>query len=272
MLTDRGHSIYGIDHKNINDLDVVQADAAVIATPPDTHYPLAMRAMKNGMDVLVEKPMALKTSHACEMTDYALEHGLVLSVDSTFLHTQSAAHLLGHVGHLISYQSVRVAPPMVQAKVNAAWDLIVHDLSIIQRLAGVVVPGVGSVDGSVAQAAIPLPTGGSAFIMASRCWTHKVREIVLHYTHGTYLWTLDGLSLDGKRIITENDEPLRRLVMDFENRCQERSLTGLTDGLHGTEVVGCLERLFPQHSTIDIGPRKLGNGLYRKAPLQHLPM
>ena len=271
VLEERGHFITGIDKHNLDCLEYTRAEAAFIATPPDTHYSLAMRAMKAGMDVLVEKPMALKTSHACAMTDYAKENGVVLSVDSTFLHTDAAKFFLDLGQPLVSYQSIRLAPPMPQAKINAAWDLLVHDISILQRLSGAIVPGVGAVDGSVATAAIPLQSGGSAFMMGSRCWTHKVREIVLHYPKGTFLWKLDGVySPDGWSLVSETQEPLQRLVMDFERRCQERRIEGLTDGTHGAEVVGCLERLFPNHSTIEARPRRVGNGLHRQGAMQPL--
>lgn len=265
-----GHTCVGIDQGD--HFDGSEGEAAIIATPPDTHFPLAMKCMNLGMDVLVEKPMATSVEEAITMTDYALHHGLVLSVDSTFLHTAAADHLLELGGGLLSYQSIRVATTMPQAKINAAWDLIVHDLAILQRLSGVLVPGIGVVDGEVAQAALPLPTGGSAFIMASRAWTRKVREIILFYAHGTYEWTLDGLSMDGKCIVTETEEPLRRLVKDFVDRCLDRSMTGLTDGLHGTEVVGCLERLFSNNSSFQPGKGKMGNGLHRWGAVQHLPV
>lgn len=268
-----GHTIvHKIDRSNIDDIDHVRADAAIIATPPNTHYSLAMRAMRNGLDVLVEKPMALSLKDAVAMTDYAMEEGLVLSVDSTFLHTASAEFLLDLGGSLLSYQSVRLAPPMPQAQINAAWDLVVHDIAILHRLSGAIVPGLGSVDGAVAQAALPLQSGGSAFIMASRVWTHKVREIVLHYPSGTYLWTLDGLSKEGKKIVEEKEEPLKRLIRDFEKRCLERQALGLTDGIHGTEVVGCLDRLFPHHTPFQIGQGRMGNGLHRWGTSEHIPV
>jgi predicted dehydrogenase len=55
-------------------------DAVVISTPPPTHEPLVLAAMKAGKHALVEKPMA-STPDACRrMAAAALEAGLVLSV------------------------------------------------------------------------------------------------------------------------------------------------------------------------------------------------
>jgi predicted dehydrogenase len=44
-------------------------EALLIATPPATHYPLAMQALEAGLHVLVEKPMALRVPDAAAMLD-----------------------------------------------------------------------------------------------------------------------------------------------------------------------------------------------------------
>lgn len=265
--------VHLIDRTNEAELEDTDADVAVIATPPDTHYKLAMRAMKIGMDVLVEKPMAMKLSQATEMALYAAENGIVLGVDSTFVHTAAFDFLYSLGQPLISYQSCRLAPPMPQAQINAGWDLVCHDISILNALSGVdkTTKGVGAEDGSVASAAIPLSTGGSAFVFASRAWHTKVREIVLHYPRATYIWDLKGVcTVEGEPIVNETFEPLKKLIMEFEDRVSARAPFGKTDGLHGAEVVGCLERLFPTGSSVGVTERKVGNGLYRPGARQHL--
>ncbi len=272
VLNELGHTITSkIDRHNTQLLGDTEADAAIIATPPDTHYGLAMAAMKMGMDVLVEKPMAMRADHAAKMETYAKANGIVLSVDSTFCHSASFDYLSKLEEPLISYQSIRLAPIMPQAKITAGWDLVVHDLSILHRLNALSRDaGVGVEDGSVAHAAFILHSGGSAFIMASRCWPEKVRAITLHFPSGTYYWTLNNLSKDGDIIVVEREEPLKRLVQDFESRCRGRRLEGITDGLHGAEVVGCLERLFPPHTSIGDRASRMGNGLHRPVPGQHI--
>jgi hypothetical protein len=274
VLSQTGHEIVSlIDSKNEKELDDTDADAAVIATPPDTHYKLIMRCIKLGLDVLVEKPMTMKFNQAVVVAKTAQDNGIVLSVDSTFCHTATFKYLQESGRPLLSYQSIRLAPPMPQAIINAGWDLIVHDLSILKAmgLIGPESPMAGAEDGSVATAGIGLPTGGSAFIFASRAWPTKVREIVLHYPKCTYIWTLDGLkTADGDIVVQEKEEPLKRLIQDFADRCQSRSHHGVTDGLHGAEVVGCLERLFPHYSAIGTKPGKVGNGLHRDYSGEHI--
>ena len=59
----------------IPDLDVV-----IIPTPNDTHFPLAKRAIENGLHVVVDKPFTLTTAQARELSNLAREKQVVLSV------------------------------------------------------------------------------------------------------------------------------------------------------------------------------------------------
>lgn len=270
-IEDCGHSYFGIDQSNVDEFNPDKGDAVIIATPPDTHYFWAMRAMKMGLDVLVEKPMAMLYSQAKAMQDFAEKHLLVLSVDSTFVHTRAFEHLKGLQEPLLSYQSIRLAPPMPQAKITAGWDLIVHDLSIIQGLSSIDHNAIGVEDGPIAQCGLELSSGGTAFIFASRAWPTKERSVTLHFPSGTYLWTLSGVEKIGTgQVAVEGKEPLKRLIEDFALRCTERLLSGVSDGAHGAEVVKCLERLFPAHSSIGMGGRTMGTELPSDQTFQHL--
>ena len=54
--------------------------AAIVATPPSLHAPIAVDLVRRGLHVLVEKPMALTAAQCVEMTAAAGEHGVVLAV------------------------------------------------------------------------------------------------------------------------------------------------------------------------------------------------
>src|SRR5580692_3124446 len=54
--------------------------AVDICTPTDTHRPIAIQAMENGLDVLVEKPMSRTAKEAREMSAVAEEHKRKLMV------------------------------------------------------------------------------------------------------------------------------------------------------------------------------------------------
>lgn len=61
-------------------LTLAEADAALIATPPNLHASVAIELMERGFHVLVEKPMALTTADGERMIDVAHRKGVTLSV------------------------------------------------------------------------------------------------------------------------------------------------------------------------------------------------
>ena len=74
---------YGIEEvtDQINGLlgrDDIQA--VVIATPNKFHAPYALEFMKNGIDVFVEKPMAVSASQGKEMIECARKNNRILMV------------------------------------------------------------------------------------------------------------------------------------------------------------------------------------------------
>ena len=85
-------------------------DLVVIATPNDTHFPLAQAALRAGKHVVVDKPMTPSLSEACELRATALTHGRYLSVfhnrrwDSDFLSVRQAMRdgLIGEARHFES--------------------------------------------------------------------------------------------------------------------------------------------------------------------------
>ncbi len=86
-------------------------DLVVIATPNDTHAPLALRALARGRHVVVDKPFALDVAQAREMIAAADAAGRVLSVfhnrrwDADFLSLRGLveAGALGRIAELHSH-------------------------------------------------------------------------------------------------------------------------------------------------------------------------
>jgi predicted dehydrogenase len=119
-------------------LDDPSVDAIAIATPVATHYAMAMRALKAGKHVFVEKPLASSTEEAERLVEEAARRGLVLAVDHTFIHTGAVRKMReiiqSSLGDLYYYDSVRINLGLFQHDVNVIWDLAVHDLSIMDYL------------------------------------------------------------------------------------------------------------------------------------------
>lgn len=121
------------DEELINAPDI---DAVVVATPVESHFALAMAALRAGKHVLVEKPMASTADQAAQLMEEAEQRGLVLMVDHTFVYTGAVRKMreLIHTdafGTVRYYDSTRVNLGLFQHDVNVLWDLAVHDLSIM---------------------------------------------------------------------------------------------------------------------------------------------
>ena len=111
-------------------------DAAVIATPPSTHFPIAKACLEHGLHVLVEKPLTLSSAHANELIELAEKKGLVLMVGHTFLYNQ-AVHSMkdlidrGDLGKVYYLDAARLNLGLFQKDINVLWDLAPHDVSIL---------------------------------------------------------------------------------------------------------------------------------------------
>ncbi|MBC7327747.1 Gfo/Idh/MocA family oxidoreductase [bacterium] len=83
-------------------------DLAVIVTPHNTHYPLAMQCLAAGKHTIVEKPFCITAREATDMIELAREKGVMLSVfhnrrwDGDYLALKEAIGkgLIGDVYHL----------------------------------------------------------------------------------------------------------------------------------------------------------------------------
>lgn len=122
-------------------IDNPAVDIVVLATPAQTHFPFAKRALMNGKHVLVMKPLTTSAADAEELCDLAREKGVLLAVDHTFVFTpavQKVRELVqsGDLGDLYYFDSVRVNLGLFQSDINVLWDLAPHDISILDYVVG----------------------------------------------------------------------------------------------------------------------------------------
>lgn len=127
-----------------------QTDAVVIATPVNTHFPLAKAALEAGKHVMLEKPMCASAGDCDQLIAIAEKAKLTLMVDHTFLYTGAVRKICqlvkaGEIGDVLYFDSVRVNLGLFQHDVNVLWDLAPHDVSIMDAVIG---------DGAVAVSAL----------------------------------------------------------------------------------------------------------------------
>jgi predicted dehydrogenase len=125
------------------DLDeaLPHVDAVIIATPPSTHKPLALKAIAAGRHVMVETPLATTAADAREMIAAAAAKGVVLMVGHTFEYHSAVWQLRQMVrdktlGELYYLDTARLNLGPYQNDSNVLFDLAPHDVSILNFILG----------------------------------------------------------------------------------------------------------------------------------------
>jgi predicted dehydrogenase len=117
-------------------------DAVIVATPPTTHFPLALEAITAGRHVLVEKPLCPTSREARRLIAAAADADVVLMTGHTFEYNPAVWKLreLVHsraLGDVYYLDSARLNLGLYQTDVNVILDLAPHDVSIINHVLGV---------------------------------------------------------------------------------------------------------------------------------------
>lgn len=116
-----------------------EIDAVAIVTPVSTHYELAKLALENGKHIFVEKPFTASAPQAEELVNLAMQKKLKIMVDHTFLFTGAVKKIKELIdeeilGELYYFDSIRINLGLLQNDINVVWDLVPHDLSIMDYL------------------------------------------------------------------------------------------------------------------------------------------
>ena len=120
-------------------------DAATIATPTPMHAPLAIALMQQGVDVLVEKPLAMDEVEAQSIVTCAQETGRMLCVGHLFRYhvaIRKAADMIasGELGPVLHIESERLSVREPRPDIGVIAALAIHDMDICRDLMGDVDP------------------------------------------------------------------------------------------------------------------------------------
>lgn len=114
-------------------------DGIVIATPPDTHYNIAMHAMLAGKHVFIEKPMTLSVEESEKIVRRAVDVKKIVLVGHIFLYSPEILKLKEIItkktfGRIQYIYTQRLNLGKIQSPANVIQDLAPHDISIIDYL------------------------------------------------------------------------------------------------------------------------------------------
>jgi len=179
-------------HEDLDALLAAGIDAAVVATPASTHFELGRRLLDAGVDVLVEKPMAMRVEDGMRLAEAADAGGRVLMVGHLLEYHPGLVQFRdmvrsGELGDLYYLYTTRVNLGKVRAAESALWDLAPHDVSTIRFLTDARPQHVSAQGGTylrkgledVVFATITFEGGIVANLHVSWLDPHKVRRVTV---------------------------------------------------------------------------------------------
>ena len=199
-----------------------KVDAVSIAVPTKDHHSIAMDFLRNGVDVLVEKPITKTIDQADELVKLAREKGAILQVGHLERFNAAVMALEDTIEEPMFIESHRLAPFKERSTdIDVILDLMIHDIDIILSLVGsevVTINAVGvpviSDKVDIANARITFKSGCVANVTSSRVTMKQTRKIRI-FQHNAYV-SLDYANqkiISCKRI---EEEGLPRPRIDYE--------------------------------------------------------
>ena len=263
-----------IEHDVSAALDDPNIRGVVIATPAETHYRLARRAIEAGKDVLVEKPLTLDVEEGERLVELANARGAILMVGHLLEYHPAVLRLReliasGELGELRYIYSNRLNLGKVRREENILWSFAPHDIAIILRLVGAWPMQVAATGGAYLQPQIAdvtvtnmeFASGVRAHIFVS--WLHPHKEQRLVVIGSKKMAVFDDVRQEDKLVIydqgveivngepvmrkhggtavqLEAGEPLRRQCEQFLRSIETRE-RAITDGESGLRVLRVLD-------------------------------
>ena len=246
-------------------------DAIVVAVPTADHLRVARPFLQRGVHVLVEKPMAASLDEADELERLARESNAILAVGHSerFNPAIQAALPILRTPRFIEVHRLSGFPER-SLDIDVVFDVMIHDLDVIQAIDRTEVVGVEAIGVPVltprvdiANARVKFASGCIANITASRISRDKVRKVRFFqrdmYVSVDYgeqeldVWRLearagDRPAIEGGRVAVEKGEPLRAELADFVDavRTRHAPLVTAQDGRRAlalaTRVAAAIEK------------------------------
>jgi predicted dehydrogenase len=242
-------------------LEDATLDGVIIATPPETHFEIALGAIYAGIPVLVEKPMTVSLPDARNLVKEAIDRGVLTMVGHTHLFSAAFRELKRKgqsLGRLKKIRSAGGSWGPFRPDTPPLWDWGPHDIAMSIELAGsyplhIEAKQTGSIPqpkgtGEAITIILGFESGTCAEIHISNIQRHKQRVFEASYEGGSLIY--DDLA-DNKlvfqcssksmpeRIVIDKSLPLTNLVAEFCRAISEdqRSNQSLQLGLQVVEVL-----------------------------------
>ena len=252
-------------------IDDPNIDAIMIATPAETHFELAQRAILAGKDVFVEKPLTIEAEESEKLTELAATHGRVLMVGHLLEYHPAILKLRdliesGELGDIQYVISNRLNLGKIRTHENALWSFAPHDIAVLLRLIDgdpiqVVCTGGGYVSPNVADVTVTqllFSNGTRGHIFVS--WLHPYKEQKLVVVGSKKMASFDDVARElvlydqrvdwndgspvpvkgeGVQVEFDSTSPLDLECLHFVNAVA-KGVSPRTDGNDGVKVLNIL--------------------------------
>ncbi len=218
-----------------------KVDAAVVAVPTVAHADIGCALMGHGIDVLVEKPIAVDLDSACRLVAAAKANRRVLQVGHLERFNPAVIAMRAAVTIPLFFEIHRLSVFTPRSlDVDVVLDLMIHDLDIVLTLTGALPQEIRAAGISILSAKVDIANVRLAFengcvanLTASRVSTERVRKLRL-FQPAEYISVdygrQDGVvvSVSGQRQIgfrplaSKKDEPLRLEMESFVESVRKR--------------------------------------------------
>jgi predicted dehydrogenase len=160
-------------------------DAVSVVVPTPAHFEIAEAFLDSGAHVLVEKPITETVEQASRLIDVARQRNAVLQVGHLERFNPAVRALEPRLHNPRFVESVRIAPYQERGtEVDVVLDLMIHDIDLIQFIAGSPIERIEAVGAAVitdkpdvANARIRFKSGCIANVTASRTSLKVERKI-----------------------------------------------------------------------------------------------
>jgi len=189
------------------------AEAVSVAVPTVAHSEVACRLMALGLDVLVEKPMAVNLAEADALLETARKYGRILQAGHVERFNPAVLAVQPVLNRPLFFEVHRLGVFTARSlDVDVIYDLMIHDLDILLALVNEPVTEVKAVGIPVltdkidiAHARLEFEGGAVANVTASHVSTELVRKIGFFQQH-EYI-SLDYARRDALRIRVKKPGP-----------------------------------------------------------------
>ena len=168
-----------------------RVDAAVVAVPTSLHAEIGCALLDNGIDILVEKPIAADYASAQRLVHAAGHGNRILQIGHLERFNPAVLALKRIVNVPLFFEIHRMSLFSPRSlDVDVVLDLMIHDLDIVLDLVGqtpreIRAAGLSilSTKVDIANVRLAFPSGCIANLTASRVSTERVRKLRLFQPH-----------------------------------------------------------------------------------------